>query len=129
MSDQDRISPYNINTVSSRQVMRIKKNITWGIICWSNNKFSKLTFQKKKNYMADSKENYEWDLGSEMVKHEVTGSINTLPGQLNKWDMPVHCTSNTRRNVIIVSSISIVKWRLFVIASLNIQIIYPKSKF
>ena len=26
MSDQDRISPYNINTVSSRQVMRIKKN-------------------------------------------------------------------------------------------------------
>ena len=79
--------------------------------------------------MADSKENYEWDLGSEMVKHEVTGSINTLPSQLNKWDMPVHCTSNTRRSVIIVSSISIVKWRLFVIASLNIQIIYPKSKF
>ena len=27
MSDQDRISPYNINTISSRQVMRIKKNI------------------------------------------------------------------------------------------------------
>ena len=26
MSDQDRISPYNINTVSSRQVMRIKKS-------------------------------------------------------------------------------------------------------
>ena len=26
-SDQDRISPYNINTISSRQVMRIKKNI------------------------------------------------------------------------------------------------------
>ena len=25
MSDQDRISPYNINTISSRQVMRIKK--------------------------------------------------------------------------------------------------------
>ena len=24
MSDQDRISPYNINTISSRQVMRIK---------------------------------------------------------------------------------------------------------
>ena len=28
MSDQDRISPYNINTISSRQVMRIKKNIS-----------------------------------------------------------------------------------------------------
>ena len=27
MSDQDKISPYNINTISSRQVMRIKKNI------------------------------------------------------------------------------------------------------
>ena len=26
-SDQDRISPYNINTISSKQVMRIKKNI------------------------------------------------------------------------------------------------------
>ena len=25
MSDQDRISPYNFNTLSSRQVMRIKK--------------------------------------------------------------------------------------------------------
>ena len=28
MSDQDRISPYNINTISNRQVMRIKKNIS-----------------------------------------------------------------------------------------------------
>ena len=27
MSDQDRISPYNVITISSRQVMRIKKNI------------------------------------------------------------------------------------------------------
>ena len=27
MSDQYRISPYNINTISSRQVMRIKKSI------------------------------------------------------------------------------------------------------
>ena len=25
MSDQDRISPYNINTISSRKVIRIKK--------------------------------------------------------------------------------------------------------
>ena len=31
-SDQDRISPYNINTISSRQVMRIEKNINHGII-------------------------------------------------------------------------------------------------
>ena len=31
-SDQDRISPYNINTISSRQVMRIEKNINYGIL-------------------------------------------------------------------------------------------------
>ena len=43
MSDQDRISPYNINTISSRQVMRIEKNINYGIISWSNTKFSELT--------------------------------------------------------------------------------------
>ena len=28
MSDQDRNSPYNINTILCRQVMRIKKNIS-----------------------------------------------------------------------------------------------------
>ena len=32
MSDQDRISPYNIITISSRQVMRKKKNISKEII-------------------------------------------------------------------------------------------------
>ena len=31
-SDQDRISPYNIITISNRQVMRIKKNIGEGTI-------------------------------------------------------------------------------------------------
>ena len=31
MSDQDRISPYNINTISSRQAMRIKKILIWGL--------------------------------------------------------------------------------------------------
>ena len=46
ISDQDRISPYNINTVSSRQVMRIEKNVSWGIISWSYTKFHKLTSQE-----------------------------------------------------------------------------------
>ena len=41
-SDQDRISPYNIYTISSRQVMRIEKNVNYGIISWSNTKFSEL---------------------------------------------------------------------------------------
>ena len=31
MSDQDRVSPYYIYTISCRQVMRIKKNINYGI--------------------------------------------------------------------------------------------------
>ena len=43
MSDEDRISPNNINTISSRQVVRIKKYINLGIISWSNSKFSELT--------------------------------------------------------------------------------------
>ena len=43
MGDQDRISPYYIYTVSCRQVMRIKKNINYGITNWSDTKFSKLT--------------------------------------------------------------------------------------
>ena len=32
LSDRDRISPYNINTIPSRQAMRLKKNINQGII-------------------------------------------------------------------------------------------------
>ena len=46
MSDQARISPYNINAMSSRQVMRRKKNINQGIISLYNPKFSKLTLQE-----------------------------------------------------------------------------------
>ena len=46
MSDQARISPYNIITVSTRQVMRMKKNFNLGIISWSNIKFSDLTLQE-----------------------------------------------------------------------------------
>ena len=33
MSDQDKISPYNISTISSAQVMKIKKNVNKEIIC------------------------------------------------------------------------------------------------
>ena len=43
MSERDRISLYNINTISTRQVMRIKKNINLGIIHRSNAEFSELT--------------------------------------------------------------------------------------
>ena len=43
MSDQDRISPYNIKTKSARKVMRIKKNINLGMISWYDTKFSEVT--------------------------------------------------------------------------------------
>ena len=42
-SDQDKISPYYIDTISCRQVMRIKENIHYGITYWSHSKFSKRT--------------------------------------------------------------------------------------
>ena len=42
-SNKDKSCPYNVNTTSTRKVMRIEKNITWGIISWSNTKFSKFT--------------------------------------------------------------------------------------
>ena len=41
-SDQDRISPYNINSMSRRQVIRINRNISQAINSWSNTKISKL---------------------------------------------------------------------------------------
>ena len=43
MSDQDWISPYYFKPTSSKQVMRVKKDINYGIISWSNTKFSKIT--------------------------------------------------------------------------------------
>ena len=39
-----KISPYNVSTISSKQVIKIKKNITKEIfICWFGTKFSELT--------------------------------------------------------------------------------------
>ena len=64
MSDQDRISPYDINTISSRIVMRLEKNINKEIISWLNTEFSELNL---KNCMKYSKKNYWWNLGSERV--------------------------------------------------------------
>ena len=42
MSDQDRISPYNIKQTSDEN----KEKYQLGIISWSNTKFSKLTSQE-----------------------------------------------------------------------------------
>ena len=46
MGCQERISPYNVNTISRRQVMRTQKNINSEIISWSNTKFSDITSQE-----------------------------------------------------------------------------------
>ena len=46
MSDQDRISPYNIKTISTREVMRIQKTMNLGLISWSSTKFSELTLSE-----------------------------------------------------------------------------------
>ena len=61
MGDQDRISPYQINTISNRQVTRIKKNILFGeyVLVDSLPKSQNL---HHKNCMADWNENQETDL-------------------------------------------------------------------
>ena len=47
ISDQERISPYNVYTLTSRQVMRIKKNAIRGLVVnLTNTKFSRLVSQK-----------------------------------------------------------------------------------
>ena len=58
MSDQDRISCHNIKTISSRQVMRVKKNI----IGWSNTKLSKLTSQELHGRQYGELLMRSWDL-------------------------------------------------------------------
>ena len=39
VSDQDKISSYSGDPISTRYVMRVKKNIHLGTISWSNAKF------------------------------------------------------------------------------------------
>ena len=64
-SDQDRISPYIISTISSRQVIRIKKNIIRVLLV---DPIPNSPNYHHINCMADSKENYLWNLGSLGVK-------------------------------------------------------------
>ena len=59
-SDQDRISPDKINTISTRWVMRIRKNINLGIISWSNTKFSELSLLELYGWQWG-----EWEIWSE----------------------------------------------------------------
>ena len=67
-SDQDRISPYNINTISTRYVMRIKKNINLGMISWSNTKLSELT-------LWEYYDNDKFDLGVKGLRQDEEGAL------------------------------------------------------
>ena len=55
MSDQNRVSPYNINTILSRKVMRIYSNIKKQLLV---DPIPSSPDSHHKIYMADSKENY-----------------------------------------------------------------------
>ena len=72
MSDKDKISPYSINTISSRQVIRIKKNIIRGLLI-KTRPISPNYLHK--SCMVDSKENHSRDLGGERVKLEIIPQI------------------------------------------------------
>ena len=55
MSDQERISPYNNNTKSRRQVMRTKKVSIRGLLA---DPIPNSRNENEKNCRGDSKENY-----------------------------------------------------------------------
>ena len=77
ISDQKRISPYNNNTISSRQVMRLKN-------CWSRTKFS------EKNIIRivwkTVRRTTWWVLGSKRAKIILLGlSSNAYPVKFWMW--------------------------------------------
>ena len=55
MSDQNRVSPYNINTILTRKVMRIYQNIKWRFL---TDLIPSSPSSHHKNCVPDSKENY-----------------------------------------------------------------------
>ena len=55
MSDQNRVSPYNINTILTRKVMRIYQNIKWRFL---TDLIPSSSSSHHKNCVPDSKENY-----------------------------------------------------------------------
>ena len=80
MSDQNIISPYNINTIKSRQVMGIENiyiYVNYRIINWSNTKFFELT----------SKELYQQEVG------RITDEILEVKGLLTKEGLPPFVTT------------------------------------
>ena len=54
-SNKDKSCPYNVNTTSTRKVMTIEKNITWGLLV---DPIPSSPDLQQKNYMAKSNKNY-----------------------------------------------------------------------
>ena len=80
MSDQNIISPYNINTIQSRQVMGIENiyiYVNYRIINWSNTKFFELT----------SKGLYQQEVG------RITDEILEVKGLWTKEGLPPFVTT------------------------------------
>ena len=64
------ISPHNINTIWSRQVLRIQENITFrGLLI---DPIPNSPNSHNKNCMAEIRGNYQWDLESEWVSLEIS---------------------------------------------------------
>ena len=86
MSDQDRISPYNINTTPSEKwllrEMTIKKSLA--------NPIPNSPNPNHKSCMIDSKENYCWDPECRGVRGQNCGSIKGDFSMMRK----THCASN-----------------------------------
>ena len=65
LSDQYRISPYNIDTISGRVVMRITKTSNKELLV---NSIPNSLNEHCENCMTDDEESCKWDLGSKGVK-------------------------------------------------------------
>ena len=93
ISDLDIISPYNINSLSSRQfVKRRKKNINYGNIHWSNNNSSELILEEI--YGRQYKKNSLQDLGSE---RDIWLYIKVTFSSSN-WEKPAKSNNSFRNN-------------------------------
>ena len=104
-------SPYNFNTLSSRQVIRIKKIIHYGILSWYNTKLS----------VTVNKEMYGHQLGELAFRSWGMKGLNPDPfPQFSKLSS-FHCSPGLLFSIMIKTA---VKWNLLSLdgsVSLNLQ--------
>ena len=58
MSDQDRISPFNINTIPTRYVLRMKKDISLGVISFDKHSETVTVYQSQYNIINDKQKSF-----------------------------------------------------------------------